>query len=48
MLRIGSVVIDWSDQTAPEIPHVHLDLYAGAAADQAVEVERFCVIDTRA
>jgi catechol 2,3-dioxygenase-like lactoylglutathione lyase family enzyme len=35
--RIG---INLSDQQPPEIPHVHLDLYAGDAADQAAEIER--------
>lgn len=29
-----------SDTPAPHQPHVHLDLYAGDAADQAAEVER--------
>ncbi len=29
-----------SDQEAPDVPHVHLDLYADDAADQAAQVER--------
>jgi catechol 2,3-dioxygenase-like lactoylglutathione lyase family enzyme len=29
-----------SDIAPPEIPHVHLDLYAGDAADQAAECDR--------
>lgn len=33
------VSINLSDQPAPEVPHVHLDLYAGAD-DHAAEVER--------
>lgn len=34
------ISINLSDQAAPAIPHVHLDLYAGDATDQAAEVER--------
>jgi catechol 2,3-dioxygenase-like lactoylglutathione lyase family enzyme len=32
--------IQLSDQEAPDVPHVHLDLYAQDAAEQAAEVER--------
>ncbi len=38
------ISINWSDQAAPDIPHVHLDLYAGDAADQAAEVERLVAL----
>lgn len=38
------VSINLSDQASPEIPHVHLDLYAGDAADQAAEVERLIAL----
>lgn len=34
------ISINLSDQPPPEIPHVHLDLYAGDAVDQAAELER--------
>ena len=34
------ISINLSDQPAPDVPHVHLDLYAGDAKDQAAEVER--------
>jgi catechol 2,3-dioxygenase-like lactoylglutathione lyase family enzyme len=34
------ISINLSDQAPPDVPHVHLDLYAGDAADQAAEVER--------
>jgi catechol 2,3-dioxygenase-like lactoylglutathione lyase family enzyme len=34
------ISINLSDQGPPDVPHVHLDLYAGDAADQAAEVER--------
>jgi catechol 2,3-dioxygenase-like lactoylglutathione lyase family enzyme len=34
------ISINLSDQEPPDVPHVHLDLYAGDAADQAAEVER--------
>jgi catechol 2,3-dioxygenase-like lactoylglutathione lyase family enzyme len=34
------ISINLGDGTAPELPHVHLDLYAGDAADQANEIER--------
>jgi catechol 2,3-dioxygenase-like lactoylglutathione lyase family enzyme len=32
--------IQLSDQDAPDVPHVHLDLYADDAAEQASGVER--------
>jgi catechol 2,3-dioxygenase-like lactoylglutathione lyase family enzyme len=38
------ISINLSDQAAPTIPHVHLDLYAGDAADQAAEVERLIAL----
>lgn len=38
------ISINLSDQAAPEVPHVHLDLYAGDAADQAAEVERLIAL----
>jgi catechol 2,3-dioxygenase-like lactoylglutathione lyase family enzyme len=38
------ISINLSDQPPPDIPHVHLDLYAGDAADQAAEVERLVAI----
>lgn len=38
------ISIQLSDQPPPERPHVHLDLYAGDAADQAAEVERLVVL----
>ena len=34
------ISINLSDQAPPEVPHVHLDLYAGDHADQEAEVER--------
>lgn len=34
------ISINLSEQAPPAVPHVHLDLYAGDAADQAAEVER--------
>jgi catechol 2,3-dioxygenase-like lactoylglutathione lyase family enzyme len=34
------ISINLSDQPAPDVPHIHLDLYAGDAEDQAAEVER--------
>jgi catechol 2,3-dioxygenase-like lactoylglutathione lyase family enzyme len=34
------ISLNLSDQAAPNVPHVHLDLYAGDAADQEREVER--------
>ena len=36
--------IQLSDRVAPEIPHSHLDLYAGDAADQAAEIERLLAL----
>ncbi|MGI9028890.1 MAG: VOC family protein [Ilumatobacteraceae bacterium] len=38
------ISINLSDQPPPEIPHVHLDLYAGDAADQAAEVARLVAL----
>ena len=38
------ISINRSDQVAPDVPHVHLDLYAGDAADQAAEVERLVAL----
>jgi catechol 2,3-dioxygenase-like lactoylglutathione lyase family enzyme len=38
------ISINLSDQAPPDIPHVHLDLYAGDAADQAAEVERLIAL----
>src|SRR5829696_4726120 len=38
------ISINLSDQAAPEIPHVHLDLYAGDADDQAAEIERLIAL----
>jgi catechol 2,3-dioxygenase-like lactoylglutathione lyase family enzyme len=34
------ISLDRTDEPPPAYPHVHLDLYAGDAADQAAEVER--------
>jgi catechol 2,3-dioxygenase-like lactoylglutathione lyase family enzyme len=34
------ISINLSDQAPPDVPHVHLDLYAGDHADQEAEVER--------
>jgi catechol 2,3-dioxygenase-like lactoylglutathione lyase family enzyme len=34
------ISINLSDQAPPDVPHVHVDLYAGDAADQAAEIER--------
>jgi catechol 2,3-dioxygenase-like lactoylglutathione lyase family enzyme len=34
------VSINLSDQEPPDVPHVHVDLYAGEAGDPAAEVER--------
>jgi len=34
------LALNQSDSPPPEIPHVHLDLYAGDADDQAAEVGR--------
>jgi catechol 2,3-dioxygenase-like lactoylglutathione lyase family enzyme len=34
------ISINLSDQAPPDVPHVHLDLYAGDHADQDAEVER--------
>jgi catechol 2,3-dioxygenase-like lactoylglutathione lyase family enzyme len=34
------LALNESDSPPPEVPHVHLDLYAGDAEDQAAEVER--------
>jgi catechol 2,3-dioxygenase-like lactoylglutathione lyase family enzyme len=34
------LALNESDSPPPEVPHVHLDLYAGDAGDQAAEVER--------
>jgi len=34
------LALNESDSPPQEIPHVHLDLYAGDADDQAAEVER--------
>lgn len=34
------ISLDRDDSVPPDFPHVHLDLYAGDAADQAAEVER--------
>jgi catechol 2,3-dioxygenase-like lactoylglutathione lyase family enzyme len=34
------LALDVSETPAPQHPHVHLDLYAGDAADQASEVEQ--------
>ena len=36
--------IQLSDRVAPEIPHAHLDLYAGDADDQAAEIERLLAL----
>jgi catechol 2,3-dioxygenase-like lactoylglutathione lyase family enzyme len=38
------ISINWSDQQPPPVPHVHLDLYAGDAADQAAEVDRLVAL----
>jgi catechol 2,3-dioxygenase-like lactoylglutathione lyase family enzyme len=38
------ISINLSDQAPPDIPHVHLDLYAADAADQAAEVERLIAL----
>jgi catechol 2,3-dioxygenase-like lactoylglutathione lyase family enzyme len=38
------ISINLSDQPPPGTPHVHLDLYAGDAADQAAEVERLLAL----
>ncbi len=38
------ISINLSDQAPPDVPHVHLDLYAGDAADQAREVERLVAL----
>jgi catechol 2,3-dioxygenase-like lactoylglutathione lyase family enzyme len=38
------ISINLGDQAPPDIPHVHLDLYAGDAADQAAEVERLIAL----
>jgi hypothetical protein len=38
------ISINLSDQPPPDIPHVHLDLYAGDAADQTTEVERLIAL----
>ena len=37
--RVG-ISLDRTDEPPPAYPHVHLDLYAADAADQAAEVER--------
>ena len=34
------LALNQSEAAPPEVPHVHLDLYAGDAEDQAAEVER--------
>ena len=34
------ISLDRDERDAPDFPHVHLDLYAGDAADQAAEVDR--------
>ncbi len=34
------ISLDRDDSVPQDFPHVHLDLYAGDAADQAAEVER--------
>ena len=34
------ISLDRDGGDAPDFPHIHLDLYAGDAADQAAEVER--------
>lgn len=41
------ISINLSDQAPPDIPHVHLDLYAGDAADQAAEVERLIALGAK-
>ncbi len=38
------ISINLSDQPPREIPHVHLDLHAGDAADQAAEVARLVAL----
>ena len=38
------ISINASDEAPPDVPHVHLDLYAGDAADQAAEVERLVAL----
>ena len=38
------ISINLSDQPPPEVPHVHVDLYAGDHADQAAEVERLIAL----
>ena len=38
------IALDVSDSSAPEHPAVHLDLYAGDAADQAAEVGRLVAL----
>jgi catechol 2,3-dioxygenase-like lactoylglutathione lyase family enzyme len=38
------ISINLSDQEPPDVPHVHLDLYAGDAADQAAEVTRLLAL----
>lgn len=38
------VSINLGDRPAPEVPHVHLDLYAGDADDQAAEIDRLVAL----
>jgi predicted enzyme related to lactoylglutathione lyase len=39
-----ALAIDLSTTAAEKLPRIHLDLYAGDAADQAAEVERLVAI----
>ncbi len=38
------ISLNLSEQAPPDVPDVHLDLYAGDAADQAAEVERLIAL----
>jgi catechol 2,3-dioxygenase-like lactoylglutathione lyase family enzyme len=38
------IALDRSDSAPEPYPHVHLDLYAGDAADQAAEVDRLVAL----
>jgi catechol 2,3-dioxygenase-like lactoylglutathione lyase family enzyme len=38
------ISLQLSDQDAPDVPHVHLDLFADDAADQAAQVERLVAL----
>ncbi|MGH8975907.1 MAG: VOC family protein [Acidimicrobiia bacterium] len=41
------LALNVGETPAPDQPHVHLDLYAGDAADQAAEVERLVALGAR-